>query len=340
VDQQPFAFFRRLFVFLAVALLLTACASAPRPEVPAPQPLPAWNDGPSRQAILDFVDAVTDPDGPGYVAPSERVAVFDNDGTLWSEKPLYTQMFFVLDQVKAMADQHPEWREQEPFRAVLEDDLEAQRSMDEAAVIQLILATHGGMTTAEYERAVGEWMAKARHPDTRRPFTAMVYQPMLELLAFLKANEFRVFIVSGGSIGFMRPWTESVYGIPPENVVGTSFELAFRESDGEFVIDREPSVHFINDKAGKPVGIERFIGRRPILAVGNSDGDFEMLQWTTSGEGPSLGMLVHHTDGEREWAYDRDSRQGRLIRGLEEAPDYGWVVIDMARDWNVVFGGE
>ncbi|MBT8064570.1 MAG: haloacid dehalogenase-like hydrolase, partial [Gammaproteobacteria bacterium] len=201
-----------MFVFLAVALLLTACASAPRPEVPAPQPLPAWNDGPSRQAILDFVDAVTDPDGPGYVAPSERVAVFDNDGTLWAEKPLYFQMMFVLDRIRAMADQHPEWREQEPFRAVLEDDLEAQRSMDEAAVIQLILATHGGITTAEYERAVEEWMAKARHPDTRRPFTAMVYQPMLELLDYLKENEFRVFIVSGGSIGFMRPWTESVYG--------------------------------------------------------------------------------------------------------------------------------
>jgi len=319
-------------------LVLSACASTA--PVAEPDPLPGWNAGASRSAIIDFVNDVTDADGPHYVPPAERIAVFDNDGTLWAEKPTYFQLLFVLDRVRAMAADHPEWRSEQPFKAVIENDQEFLHALAPEDAINLLMATHAGMTTDEFDRAARDWLATARHPGTGRPFTEMVYQPMLELLDYLRANEFKTFIVSGGGVNFMRPWTERVYGIPPEQVVGSTIETHFREEAGQVYIDRLPEIHFIDDKEGKPVAIERFIGRRPILAAGNSDGDFQMLQWTTAGEGRRLGLIVHHTDADREWAYDRESLEGRLDRGLEKGPGLGWQIIDMANDWNVVFRPE
>jgi len=323
---------------LAILLLISACATSKPASTPGP--LPGWNEGPARQSIVDFIGAVSDPDSSDYVLPGERIAVFDNDGTLWSEKPLYFQMLFVFDRVKAMAPDHPEWAEQQPFKAVIENDRASLEAQGEPAFLELFMATHAGMTTAAFDENVRGWLVAARHPDTGRAYTQMVYQPMLELLDYLRAHQFKVFIVSGGGISFMRPWTESVYGIPPHQVVGTSIEMTFDTRDGHFVIDRKPEIHHFNDKAGKPVGIERFIGRRPIMAVGNSDGDLEMLQWSTAGKGRRLGVIVHHTDGEREWAYDRNSAVGRLDMALDAAPEYGWTVIDMARDWRTVYPPE
>ncbi len=320
-------------VSLCIGLLLAACATT-RPGLGA---LASWRDGPTKQAIIEFVEGVTKPDSPGYVAPAERIAVFDNDGTLWSEKPTYFQLMFAMDRIRDMAGQHPQWRDRQPFKAVLEDDMEALKNAGEAGMFELVMATHGGMSTDEFERVANDWLASARHPRSGRKFTEMVYKPMLELLDYLRAHDFKVFIVSGAGIEFMRPWTEAVYGIPPEQVVGTSLEATYLLIDGVPTIIREPKLHFVDDKAGKPVAINRFIGRRPILAIGNSDGDYEMLEWTTSGDGPRLGMLLHHTDAQREWAYDRHSAEGRLDRGLDDAPRHGWLIIDMARDWNVTY---
>jgi phosphoserine phosphatase len=326
----------RRFIFALLLLgLLTACATkAPQAE---PDPLPSWNAGAARQAIVEFVDAVTDPASPDYVAAAERIAVFDNDGTLWSEKPVYFQLMFVVDQIRDMAVEHPEWAHQQPYQAVLEGNLHGLLEQGEPALSELLMTTHAGLTTEAFDAVVRQWLRTARHPESGRPYTEMVYQPMLELLAYLRANGFRNFIVSGGGLGFMRPWTAEVYGIPPEQVVGTSLEMRYEERDGQIAIWRDPSLHHLNDKAGKPVGIERFIGRRPLLAGGNSDGDFEMLEWTTNGAGRRMGLLVHHTDEQREWAYDSESHVGRLARALDEAPARGWVVVDMTRDWRTVF---
>lgn len=320
---------------LAFLLLLSACAAS-QPDRLA-DALPSWNDGPVKQEILDFVGEVTDASRPDFVPPDDRVAVFDNDGTLWSEKPTYFQLLFILDRVRALAPGHPEWRTQQPFKAVLENDTETLVAAGAHGLMELGSATQAGMTSAEFESIVSEWIASARHPISGRPFTEMVFQPMLELMDFLRGNGFDVYIVSGGGIGFIRPWSGDVYGIPPQNVVGSSQELRYERRDDGPVIVREAGIHFINDKAAKPVGIQRFIGRRPVIAVGNSDGDFEMLEWTTGGEGRRLGLILHHTDAQREWAYDRESREGRLDRALDAAPDQGWAVIDMARDWRVVF---
>lgn len=328
----------KLLLALAAGLLLDACASSQSMETR--NPLPSWNEGPSRQAILEFVREVTREGSEYYVSPSERIAVFDNDGTLWAEKPIYFQFFFILDRIHALAPAHPEWQGVQPFQAVLENDFETLRSVDRDALAQMMAIAVSGTTSEEFQKTVESWIATARHPENGRLFSAMVYQPMLELLDFLAMNEFTSFIVSGGGIAFMRPWSERVYGIPPQRVVGTSMELEYKVVDGKPVIQRKPALHFLNDKADKPVGIERFIGRRPILAVGNSDGDYEMLKWTTSGEGRRLGMIVHHTDAAREWAYDRDSTSGRLDRGLEDAAVNGWFLIDMATEWKVVFRKE
>ena len=322
-------------ILFATTLLLAACAAS-RPE-PGLDPLPSWNEGAVKQTILAFVEDVSDPSGSRFVPPGERVAVFDNDGTLWSEKPTYFQLLFILDRVRALAPQHPEWATQQPFKAVLEDDRAALAAAGEHGLIQLAMATQAGMTTTEFEAAVADWVASARHPVSGRPYTGMVFQPMLELLDLLRGGGFEVYIVSGGGIDFMRPWADDVYGIPPENVVGSSFELRYERREPGPVLVREPKMHFINDKGGKPVGIQRHVGRRPVIAVGNSDGDYEMLEWTTSGSGPRLGLIVHHTDAQREWAYDRQSSEGRLDRALNDAPAQGWTVIDMARDWGVVF---
>ena len=304
-----------------------------RPE----DPLPSWNDSAARTNILAFVDRVTRSDSPDFILPAERIAVFDNDGTLWAEQPLYFQFAFAIDRVKALAPQHPEWKEKEPFASLLRGDLKGLFTGGEHALVELVMASHTGMTTGEFERIVTDWVATAKHPTSGRPFTDMVYQPMLELLDYLRANGFKPFIVSGGGIEFMRAWAEGVYGIPPEQVVGSSGKTKFETVDGKPVLMRLPEVSFVDDKEGKPVGIQQHIGRRPIAAFGNSDGDLQMLQWTMAGHGARFALLVHHTDGEREWAYDRGSPIGGLDKALDEALAKGWTVVDMKADWKVVY---
>lgn len=269
--------------------------------------------------------------------PAERIAVFDNDGCLWSEQPAYFQLLFAIDRIRELAPDHPEWKDQQPFKAVLDNDMKALAAAGEHGLLELVMASHAGMTTVAFEKVVRDWLASARHPTTGKPYTAMVYQPMLEVLDYLRANGFKTFIVSGGGIEFMRPWTEAVYGIPPEQVIGSSIKTKFDVRDGEPVLVRLPEVNFIDDKAGKPVGINQHIGRRPVMAFGNSDGDLQMLQWTTAGTGPRIGVIVHHTDAEREWAYDRASHIGKLDKALDLAVGSGWVVVDMKNDWNKVY---
>ena len=301
--------------------------------------LPSWNDGDSKASIVDFVQSVTDPTSKQYVPPSERIAVFDNDGTLWTEQPVYFQLAFILDRVKALAPQHPEWRTQEPFKSVLAGDMAGVAAAGEHGLLEMMAATHAGMTADEFRSIVADWLATARHPRFGRPYTELTYAPMKELLAYLRANGFKTFIVSGGGVEFMRVFSERVYGVPPEQVIGSSIHTKYEVRDGKPVIVRLPEIEFIDDKAGKPVGINRYIGRQPILAFGNSDGDFEMLEYTTSAPGPRLGLIVHHDDREREYAYDRKSSIGRLERGLDEAAKRGWVVVSMKDDWRRVYDG-
>jgi phosphoglycolate phosphatase-like HAD superfamily hydrolase len=299
--------------------------------------LPSWRDGEAKAAITGFVEAVTDAAGTDFVPVPERIAVFDNDGTLWLEQPVYTQLVYALDRVRALAAERPEWAEDEIMRAAAEGDLATVAAGGEAALARIVMASHAGMTTDEFNDAVADWLASARHPRFERPYTELVYQPMLELLDYLRAHDFQTFIVTGGGIDFVRVFAEAVYGIPPEQVVGSSIKVAYEVRDDGPAIVKLPELDFIDDKAGKPVAIHKFIGRRPILAFGNSDGDFEMLEWTTAGAGPRLGLLVHHDDAEREYAYDRDSHIGRLDRGLDEAEARGWVVVSMQHDWHEVF---
>ena len=300
-------------------------------------PLPSWNEGTAKQSIIDFVNRVTQSGSPDFVAPERRIATFDNDGTLWSEQPMYFQLFFAIDRVKALAPQNPAWKTQQPFKAVLENDMQALAASGEKGLLELIMATHAGMTTTEFEQTVKDWLAAAKHPRFKRPYTDLVYQPMLEVLAYLRANNFKTFIVSGGGIEFMRPWTEGVYGIPPEQVIGSSIKTKYEIRNGKPVLVRLPEINFIDDKAGKPVGIHQHIGRRPIAAFGNSDGDLQMLQWTAAGKGARFMLIVHHTDAEREWAYDRKSKIGRLDKALDEALTRGWTVVDMKQDWKVIY---
>lgn len=303
----------------------------------AADPLPSWNEGAAKASIVAFVEKVTREGSPEFVPVAERVATFDNDGTLWAEQPVYFQAFFAFDRVKALAPQHPEWKDKEPYASVLRGDTKAVLAGGEKALLELVMATHAGVTTEEFEGIVKEWISSARHPITKRQFTSMVYQPMLELLAYLRANGFKTCIVSGGGIEFMRPWAESVYGIPPEQVIGSSIKTRFEVREGKPVLVRLPEINFIDDKEGKPVGIQQHIGRRPIAAFGNSDGDLQMLQWTAAGAGARFCLYVHHTDAEREWAYDRESHVGRLDRGLAEAQKNGWTVVDMKADWNRIY---
>jgi len=300
-------------------------------------PLPSWNEGQVKQAIIEFVSVTTDSANTGFIPENERIVVFDNDGTLWSEQPYYFQLQFAIDRIKEMAPQYPEWRDQQPFKAVLEDDIHSVMESGVPGLLQLVMASHAGMTTQEFESIVKEWIITARHPKTGRLFTEMVYQPMLELLEFFQANGFKTWIVSGGGIEFMRPWTEKVYGIPPEQVVGSSIKKKFELVDGNPIIHRMPEVEFINDKEAKPVGIEKHIGRRPVAAFGNSDGDLQMLQWTAAGAGKRLMVYIHHTDSVREWAYDRESHIGNLDKGLDEANEKGWTVVDMKNDWKQIY---
>jgi len=325
---------RTLITLLTMGLVMVFAALA---AAQANDPLPSWNEGASKQAIKQFVKDVSTKGGPRFVAPEERIAVFDNDGTLWAEQPMYFQLAFALDQVKALAPMHPEWNEKQPFKGVLENDLKAVLDGGEHALLEIVMATHAGNTTDEFSQTVKDWLTTAKHPKTGRPYTDMVYQPMLELLAFLRANGFKTYIVSGGGIEFMRPWSERVYGIPPEQVIGSSIKTKFEFRDGMPVLVRLPEINFIDDKAGKPVGINQHIGRRPIAAFGNSDGDHQMLQWTTAGSGARFALLVHHTDAEREWAYDRSSSIGHLDKALDEAQMKGWTVVNMKRDWKLIF---
>jgi phosphoglycolate phosphatase-like HAD superfamily hydrolase len=321
---------------LAVIVFAAVLALAGRSSRAA-DALPSWNDGPAKQSIVVFVERVTAQGTADFVPAAERIAVFDNDGTLWGEQPMYFQLLFALDRVKALAPQHPEWKSQEPFASLLKGDVKGALAGGEPAIGKIIMATHAGMTTDEFDQIVSDWVASAKHPKTGQLYTVMVYQPMLELLAYLRANEFKTFIVSGGGIDFMRPWTEEVYGIPPEQVVGSSSKTSFEMRDGKPTIMRLPEINFIDDKAGKPVGIHQHICRRPIAAFGNSDGDLQMLQWTCGGPGPRLCVFVHHTDADREWAYDRNSSIGRLDKGLDEAGAKGWTVVDMKADWTKIF---
>jgi phosphoglycolate phosphatase-like HAD superfamily hydrolase len=328
---------------LALSGILSTCAppaqqpAAPSPAAAPADPLSSWNEGASKKAVTDFVTRTTREGGPDFVPPAERIAVFDNDGTLWAEQPIYVQLAFALDRIKALAPDRPEWTAKQPFKGVLEGDLKAVLAGGMASIGQLVMASHVGNTTEEFEQIVTDWLATARHPASKRRYDEMVYQPMLEVLNYLRSNGYKTYIVSGGGVEFMRPWAERVYGIPPEQVVGSRVKVKYEVRNGTPVLLRLPELDLNDDKAGKPVGIHQVIGRRPIMAFGNSDGDFEMLEWTTSGTGPRFALIVHHTDAGREWAYDRESHIGQLARGLDEAPKRGWVIADMKNDWKRVF---
>jgi phosphoglycolate phosphatase-like HAD superfamily hydrolase len=317
----------------AVALIAISWAA---PGV-AQEPLPSWNDTAPKKAIVAFVERVTKQGSSDFVPAAERIATFDNDGTLWAEQPIYVQLVFAFDRVKVLAPQHPEWVTMEPFASLLKGDMKGALAGGEPAIFQLITVTHSGMTTDEFQKIVGDWIASARHPTTGRLYTEMVYQPMLELLAYLRANGFKTFIVSGGGIDFIRVFAERVYGIPPEQIVGSSGKLNFELRDGRPLLMKLPELNFNDDKAGKPVAIQMHIGRHPIAAFGNSDGDLQMLEWARQGAGVRFALIVHHTDAEREWAYDRNSSVGRLDKGLDAAQAEGWTVVDMKNDWKTIF---
>jgi len=312
-------------------LISSACAG---------DPLPSWQDTAPKQAIVAFVGKVTKPGSPDFVPVEERIATFDNDGTLWAEQPIYFQNYFIFDRIKTLAPQHPEWTNQEPFSFVLKGDLKSAAASSIQAQLDMMVISQAGITTDEYEKIVADWIATARHPQTGRLYTGMVYQPMLELLAYLRTNGFKTFIVSGGGMDFIRSWSEKVYGIPPEQVVGSSIKTKFELRNGKPVLMALPEIDFIDDNVGKPVGIESHIGRRPIASFGNSDGDLQMMQWTAAGSGPRFCLFVHHTDAGREWAYDRKSANGHFDKALDEALAKGWTVVSMKDDWKIIYAGD
>lgn len=320
--------------------LTTLAALALTLNARAADPLPSWNDTSPKKAIVDFVERVTKEGSPDLVRPEQRIATFDNEGTLWAEQPVYFQFLFAIDRVKALAPQHPEWKNKEPFASLLKGDIKAALASGEHGMLEIGAATHSGMTTDEFQKVVKDWLTTAKHPKTGRPYTQMVYQPMIELLAYLRASGFKTFIVSGGGVEFMRAFAEQTYGIPPEQVIGSSGKLKFELRDGKPILIKLPGVDFVNDKEGKPVSIQKFIGRRPVATFGNSDGDLQMLQWTAAGSGPSFCLFVHHDDSDREWAYDRQSSIGCLDKGLDEASVRGWTVVSMKSDWKRIFAFE
>lgn len=328
--------FKAVATILAGLFMLTAQPIAAQDN----DPLPSWNNGQSKQAIRAFVRKISKPGTPDFVPPAQRIATFDNDGTLWGEQPFYFQFLFAVDRVKAMAPQRPEWKEKEPFASVLRGDLKTALAGGEHAILEMVMATHAGYTTEEFEGVVRDWFATARHPTTGKLYSEMVYKPMLELLAYLRANGFKTYIASGGGVEFVRVFAEKVYGIPPEQVIGSSGKQVLQYRDGKPIIVKLPSVDFVDDKEGKPLAIQKAIGRRPIAAFGNSDGDLQMLQWTCDTAGPRFCLYVHHTDAAREWAYDRASSIGRLDKGLDQAKVKGWTVVDMKNDWKRVFAFE
>jgi len=329
--------FMRLKASRSLALTALFLAFLPPFAHAQTDPLPSWNNTAPKQTLMNFVQRVTHLGSPDFVPVDQRIATFDNDGTLWVEQPMYVQLAFVIDRVHQLAPKNPTWKTTQPFKGVLEGDMKAVAATGEIGLVQLMAATHAGMTVDDFQKIVSDWLATAQHPRFKRPYTQCVYQPMLELLAYLRANGFKTYIVSGGGVEFMRPWTERVYGIPPEQVVGSSIKTKFEIVNGQPVLMRLPEINFIDDKEGKPVGINQYIGRRPIAAFGNSDGDLQMLQYTTAGPGLRLALLVHHTDAEREYAYDRTSSMGRLDTALDIAHARGWVVVDMKNDWKTIF---
>lgn len=328
-QRQPTGIRKHILIGVFAALAPLACL--------AQTPLPSWNDTQTKRAILDFVARATHEGGPDFVPVAERIATFDNDGTMWVEQPMYTQVVFAMDRVKTLAPKHPEWKQQPALQAVLSGDVKAIEAMGEQGLMQVLMVTHAGMTTEDFTRIVTDWIATARQPRFHRPYTECVYQPMLELMAYLRQNSFKTYIVSGGGVEFMRPWTERVYGVPPEQVIGSSIQTKYEIKGGIPELLRLPKVNFVDDKDGKPVGINQVIGRRPVAAFGNSDGDQQMLEWTAAGKGARLMMLVHHTDAVREYAYDRNSKIGTLNTALDEALAKGWVIADMKRDWKTIF---
>lgn len=331
---MPRALFLALVAFVFGSFSLLA-------QERAADPLASWNDGGAKSAIIDFVARVTKDGSADFVPPAQRIAVFDNDGTLWAEQPYYFQLAFAIDRIKALAPQHPEWATTEPFKSIIAGDIKKALAIGEEGVAQMVAATHAGITTEKFGEVVDEWLASARHPTSQRPYTEMVYQPMLELLAYLRDNGFKTFIVSGGGIEFMRRFAEDVYKIPPEQVVGSSGVVTFElRDDGKPELIKQAKIEFVDDGPGKPVGINRFIGRRPIFAFGNSDGDLQMLQYTAAGDGARFAGIIHHTDADREWAYDRASHIGKLDKALDEASAKGWTVVDMKADWSIVFSEE
>ena len=338
----------RVLGLVLSALLVLSCASSQQPGAEEPKangqaeasvdPLPSWNDTATKVQLLEFVRRVTDPDDPGFVEPEARIATFDNDGTLWVEQPLYAEMAFALHRVKDLAQVHPEWKTQQPFKAVIEGDRAALMEAGNRGLVEIVVASHTGMSTTLFDTIVTEWVRDARHPKFEKPYTELAYQPQLELLRYLEANTFKIFIVSGGSVEFIRTYAEEIYGIPLERVVGTSIETRYEVQGGKPSLLRLPQIDFVDDKGGKPVGIHKHVGRQPILAFGNSDGDLEMLQWTTMGSGGSrLGLVLHHDDAEREYAYDRESKVGTLDQALDAAGPSGWVIVSMKNDWKTVF---
>ncbi len=329
---------RKTILICSLAIAAFACNQQQEPAADTKKDiLPSWNEGDAKQRVIRFVESATDASSAGFIPDGDRIAVFDNDGTLWSEQPAYFQLFFTMDRIRAMAADHPEWNEIQPFKAVLENDMDAVMASGEHGLLALVMETHAGMTTAEFEDIVRTWINSARHPRSGKLFKEMVYQPMLELLDYLRANNFKTFIVSGGGIEFMRPWAEAVYGIPPEQIVGSMGKVRYEIREGKPVLVKLPEIDFIDDKEGKPVGIHKFIGKRPVAAFGNSDGDLAMLQWTAAGKGNRLVAYIHHTDEVREWAYDRESHIGRLDRGLDSADQNNWLVVSMKEDWNRIY---
>lgn len=333
---------KQLLLFSLTLLVLACAEKAPEklaslPNTELPTPLPSWNDGPTKEKILEFVAKTTTEGSSDFVPVADRIAVFDNDGTLWSEQPMYFQLAYAIDFVKKEASNHPEWKEKEPFKSLLEGNLTKVLAGGEHALAQLVMASHAGMSTEEFESSVNQWLSSAVHPKTGRPYQEMIYQPMIELLEFLRNNQYKTFIVSGGGVDFMRVWAEKAYGIPPYQIIGSSIKSKYQVVNGKPAIIKLPELNFIDDKEGKPLGIHQHIGKRPVFAAGNSDGDYQMLEYTTSGAGLRFGMIVHHTDSIREFAYDRGSSIGRLEKGLDDAEAKGWLVMDMAKDWNQIY---
>ncbi len=324
------------FFIVSFVFLFFGCSENSEKKNIENDPLPSWNDVQSKQQIIDFVNSSIDTSSPNFIPISERIATFDNDGTIWSEQPVYFQLFFVFDEIKELAPEHPEWKTQEPFSFALENDLEGLASSGMHGLMTLLMATHANITSEEFKQTVLEWAKGAKHPTLQRSFTDLVYQPMLELLSYLQENDFKTYIVSGGGVDFMRPLVSEIYNIPPEQIIGSTIKTRYSYNEGSPTIDRIPEIMFIDDKEGKPENIQRIIGRKPVIAVGNSDGDLAMLQWTASNKN-FLNIYVRHTDAEREWAYDRDSHVGQLDKGLDQAAAEGWTIIDIEKDWKVIY---